>query len=324
MLICVCFLALQVLAEALAAARVLGRVLVPPRFICYCWQDSSAYTDMLSTCEMQGTDRRLPMYCSTSFFLDVSQPQLLQHLRYPNFLAHPQMQDALRSSSVAVQPVDGSSSLAAMQRVAAAAAGMPVLPLRSSQADIVSSLAAHTGKRIVSLRGLAPGWLTGLSDQSDVTFVTDLMYSLTATSGWCCLMTESTGAAVGQDMQHAFVGYQGPHLTTTAHLQQKLTSSSLYGSSSSSSDGSNDAAVADLLWKAADALFMRPDWCDESAGYLKPYNLQLARRPQHPCSYLAGIDYSWQLQQGLAGALAEVHQLRAGTAAAAGGAVAAS
>ncbi|WIA31779.1 hypothetical protein OEZ86_002651 [Tetradesmus obliquus] len=45
---------LQVLAEALAAARVLGRVLVPPRFICYCWQDSSAYTDMLSTCEMQG------------------------------------------------------------------------------------------------------------------------------------------------------------------------------------------------------------------------------------------------------------------------------
>jgi hypothetical protein len=262
------------------------------------------------------------MYCSASFFLDVSLPDLLQYLRYPNFLAHPQMQEALRSSSIAVQAVDSSSSLAAMQTVAAAAAGMPVLPLRASQADVIASLAAHAGKSVISLRSLAPGWLTGLSDQADVTFVTDLMYNMTATSGWCCLITESTGTAIGQDMRHAFVGYQGPQLTTTAALQQQLTSSSLYGDSSSSS--SNAPALADLLWKPADALFTRPDWCDESAGYLKPYNLELSRRPQHPCSYLAGVDYSWQLQQALSGALLEVHQLRAGVGAAGAMAVAAS
>jgi hypothetical protein len=273
---------------------------------------------MLHTCEMQGTDRRLPMYCSTSFYLDVSQPELQQHMRYPNFLAHSELQEALRSSSAAAQAVDGSSSLAAMQTVAAAAAGMAVLPLRASQADVLASLAAFAGKSVISLRGLAPGWLTGLSDQDDVTFVTDLMYNLTATSGWCCLMTESSATAAGQDMQHAFVGYQGAHLITTAALRQQLTSASLYGSSSSSSGGGiyDAKAVADLLWKPADALFTRPAWCDESAGYLKPYNLNLSRLRQHPCSYLAGVQYSWQLQQGLAGALAEVHQLRAGVAAA--------
>jgi hypothetical protein len=237
-------------------------------------------------------------------------------MRYPNFLAHSELQEALRSSSAAAQAVNGSSSLAAMQTVAAAAAGMAVLPLRASQAEVVASLAAFAGKSVISLRGLAPGWLTGLSDKNDVTIVTDLMYNLTATSGWCCLMTESTATAAGQDMQHAFVGYQGAHLITTAALRQQLTSASLYGSSSSSGGIYDAKAVADLLWKPADALFTRPAWCDESAGYLKPYNLKLSRLPQHPCSYLAGVQYGWQLQQGLAGALAEVHQLRAGVAAA--------
>jgi hypothetical protein len=223
------------------------------------------------------------------------------------------MQSVMRSSSVAVQAVDGSSSLAAMQKVAAAAAGMPVIPLHVSQAELSTSLAQHAGKSVISLRGLAPGWLTGLADQEDVTAVTDLMYSLTATSGWCCLLTESTGTSVGQDMRQAFVGYQGPHLTTTAALRQATISTSLYGGSSSSSAGED--AVVDLLWKPADALFTRPDWCDESAGYLKPYNLELSKRQQHPCSYLGGVSYSWQLQQGLAAALAQVHQLRAGVSA---------
>jgi hypothetical protein len=226
------------------------------------------------------------------------------------------MQGVVRSSSVAVQAVDGSSSLAAMQTVAAAAAGTPVLPQRVSEAELVTSLAAHAGKAVISLRGLAPGWLTGLTEQKDVAAVTDLMYNLTATSGWCCLLTESTGSSVGQDMRHAFVGYRGAHLTTTAALRQHTISNSLYGgSSSSSNDASPLDALVDLLWKPADALFTRPGWCDESAGYLKPYNLELSRRPQHPCSYLAGVSYSWQLQQRLAAALAEMHQLRAGAVA---------
>jgi hypothetical protein len=203
-----------------------------------------------------------------------------------------------------------------MQTVAATAAGMPVLPLRVSQEELVTSLAAHAGKAVISLRGLAPGWLTGLTDQEDVAAVTDVMYNLTATSGWCCLLTESTGTSVGQDMRHAFLGYQGAHLTTTAALRQLTASNSLYGGSSSTGSSSNgEDAIADLLWKPEDALFTRPDWCGESAGYLKPYNLELSRRPQHPCSYLAGVSYSWQLQQALAAALAEMHRLRGGAAA---------
>jgi hypothetical protein len=111
------------------------------------------------------------------------------------------------------------------------------------------------------------------------------------------------------------VGYQGAHLTTTTALRQHTTSNALYGGTSSSDDDASLDAMVGLLWKPADALFKRPAWCDESAGYLKPYNLELSRRPQHPCNYLAGVSYSWQLQQGLAAALAEMHWLRAGAAA---------
>lgn len=299
---------IQVLAEALAAARVLKRVLIPPRFECYCWQDVSAYTDMLDTCKMLGTDptRPLPMNCSASFFVNVADPGYLQHLRYPNFLANPRMQDTVQSSSIRVQVVNRRNTAAEPQWRAVDDKGQaPVLPRYPSDQELVQSLAGHGSKGVVYLGHLAPGWLAGVTNQADFDFVKDLIYNLTAMSGWCCVMTESVGTAVGQDMKHAFVGYQWPQVLTVEAARVQLESAGLF---SEVGGVSNDQVGP--LWRPMDALFTKPDWCASEAGYLKPYNIQLTNRPQHPCNYLSGFDLSPGFKQQLDGALVEVHQLR--------------
>jgi arabinosyltransferase len=311
---------LQLLAEALAAARALKRVLVPPRFTCGCWQEPSGWTSMLHTCAPEGVDVPPPSNCSASFYLMVYGDNMdawLQVARFPNFLQHA----AARGSAMArhmlpVRLEHGAARSPALSLggVGVAVGGGPprapwsALPLHPDDADLarLGADAAAAGAGTLDLGPLAPGWLAGMRSASDLAAVADLFYNLTATSGWCCLLDElpgvdssSSGSSGSrhtqrQDMLHAFAGY--------------LPLASLRALPA---DGSSDAASARPQWRPPDALWSRPAWCDPLAGYLAPHNLHVVARQQHPCTYLAGTTHTEQLARDVDAALAQVHVMRA-------------
>ncbi|KAF8058877.1 hypothetical protein HT031_005445 [Scenedesmus sp. PABB004] len=295
---------LQVLAEALAAARALGRLLVPPRFVCFCWQDSGDFTGMLASCALPGADVGPPMECSASHFLSAAQlDSFHDHARLPGFLEQPRMADALRTGGVLRARVVDDDTAAAASALGAAgrAPGAPaLLPRAATPADLAAQLGRGAGGAVpplvVALGGLAPGWLTGAASGADAALVGELVFNWTATSGWCCLTTESGPGAAGQSMAHAYVGYSQPELRAAT-----------------------DGAGAEEPWRPPDALFTRPAWCDggpDAEGFvLTPRNRQLAAAPQHPCTYLAGVRGDEpELRRGVAAALEAVHLLRLGGA----------
>lgn len=333
----------QVLAEALAAARILGRILVPPRFVCYCFQDSSAYVDMLHTCHAAGTDKLPPYQCNTDMFLDVAelQQRYMDVLRFPNFLQHSEMQEAMHSSKLTAYTSNGFPQAvhswnmhdrqpAAKQNVQAAGLRVQsyaVLPIHVSKDDLVELLGVHDHVAVIDLGYLAPGWLSAVPEGPELQFVQGVMYNLSSVSGWCCLLNEDVDR--GQDMAHAYMFYQAPLFdvmtASGAHTDstsaRAFDSSSLWvtpGASGALLDGILASGVEGSgkqhLWRLRDELFLRPAWCEEAAGYLKPFNLAVSRRQQHPCSYLREIGSALGLE-GLHKALAEVlhrmHTIRA-------------
>jgi hypothetical protein len=156
---------------------------------------------------------------------------------------------------------------------------------------------------------LVPGWFAGFEGVVDAGLAADvqqMVKDLTVYVGFCCLLE----AEEGQNMDHAYVDYQKP---TVPVLPPPLPSAAL-------SEKQDEAAAAGLFgsaavqWQPATELFVRPAWCN--ANDLRPLNLNISRRVQHPCAYLEGVEGesgvtpAGALQGGLARILQQMHQRR--------------
>ena len=72
----------------MAAAHSLNRSLVPPQMLCFCTEDSAAWTDTLHTCAIAGSDKLPPFRCTLENLINVVELQrsYSQALKVPGFL----------------------------------------------------------------------------------------------------------------------------------------------------------------------------------------------------------------------------------------------
>lgn len=328
---------LQVFAEALAAAQVLNRTLVPPRMVCYCTQDPVAWVDSLHTCAVAGSDKLPPFECTMENLVNVVELQRsYEHMvRTPDFFRRPDMQQLVNGNRAGVTWVRSlqengrpESDLYAVQLLAAMQAKTgadlrPKLPLRVNASQLRGLLAAHAATVVLDFGLLAPGWFAGLEDPQLAGSVRQAVADMTMYVGWCCLLDGEEG----QDMEHAYVSYQLPTVPLTGLAPERLpTGSATAGVSTGLEPGAPvlgvgpgvNVSVGDngeqrpelpvWSWQPADALFQRPAWC--GPDYLRPFNYNVSMRPQHPCHYLDGVEFSAGLRQDLHAVLAQVHASR--------------
>lgn len=324
---------LQVLAEALAAAQVLNRTLVPPRMVCYCTQDSSGWTDSLHTCAIAGSDKSPPFQCTLENLINVVELQrnYAHVMRTPGFLDRPELQQLVGGTKLGVEwsrqergsqqgqqqdePADmyAAQLLAAMQAQADADL-RPVLPLVVTERQLRQRLGGYTATAVIDLGLLAPGWFAGFQDRKLAAYVQQMVKDLTVYVGWCCLLE----AEAGQNMDNAYVTYQKPAIKLLPHAAgavndydavSEMTASVRAGSEAHTVrnvDSSLGAGVG--IWQPDTALFQRPTWC--STEHLRPLNYNVSLRAQHPCHYLDGVRYTAAFKRGLHDALHTLHDSR--------------
>jgi len=244
--------------------------------------------DQLHTCSAIGIDKQPPFYCNIDGFVNV---QILKDsyshlLTYPNFLKHEQMAALVVHSSVKVLVYDSSSSSSSASSSTwimknALEQRQPVLPLYATDTQLLQALKKHKETGVVLLGGLAPGWLTGLSNATAQEAVQTAVEQLTD-QGWCCL----TAPIEGQNQSHAEVLHQKPQIGR-ARAAARGAISSLGNSVESASAALLYAMTAGYdEWQPADEWFTRPAWCDQDS-FLTPYNKNVSHWAQHPCSYLS-------------------------------------
>jgi hypothetical protein len=200
--------------------------------VCYCTQDSSAWTDPLHTCAIAGSDKFPPFQCTVENLINVVELQRnYEHvLRTPDFLTRPEMQQLVGGSVLRVKwlhPQQGSQQgqqqatpvdvytaqlLAAMQAKADADL-QPVLPLFVTEGQLRQRLGRYTATVVVDLGMLVPGWFAGFESQQLAANVQQMVRDLTIYVGWCCLLE----AEAGQNMDHAYVTYQKPVVNLLPH-----------------------------------------------------------------------------------------------------------
>lgn len=282
---------------------------MPPRLICYCTQDSTAWTDPLKlSCMMAGSDKPPPFQCTLENLINVVEHQrsYAHLLKTPDFLRRPEVQQAVQGSYVKVQWSADNQAAAQMaplelytmqllttMKAAKAAESGPSLPLRVTEAKLRQYLGGFTATAVVDLGGLAPGWFAGLSMPMQAVQVQRMVDELTAYVGWCCLLEQEPG----QDMSQAYISFQKPVVPVEPAAGG---ASGVIGVVSNQPES----------WMPADSLFQQPSWC--SRNHLQPLNWNISlQAAQHPCHYLANVSYTQALRRDIVYAVHKLHRLRA-------------
>eukprot|EP00887_Chlorella_sp_A99_P000964 scaffold5.g964.t1 len=239
---------LAVFRDALAAARMLGRVLALPTL--WCWCDYDEHPAVLETCRIKGTDLELPFECPLDFMAPV--PGLDASgmpYRPAGFLGLMQVPAALRDSRAvirvaATRPSDPFPTAA--HTLGHAATAWPGI----KQGDLLRVVRPVEQEAVLVLSGEVPGFLGGFDAPGD-SAAFDAAFRQAMLDGphtpfWCC------GTWYDVDEKHRRLHYAFP------------------------------APLAGAWQPWEPPRLALPDWCDS----LTNSSAWFAALPQHPCAFL--------------------------------------
>ncbi|KAI3438688.1 hypothetical protein D9Q98_001108 [Chlorella vulgaris] len=242
---------LQALRDALATARMLGRILIMPQPVCWC--DYDEHPHILYRCRIKGTDYGVPFECPLDFLLPLDNLDAAGvQYRHAGFLQHPQVPAHIRHSIslVDISPRRPENPfLQPNQLVGHAATVWPGI----EQPDLLRVLDPLQSAAVLHLRGDVPGFFGGYGGSAGSVAAAQemdrLFLSILGQESFFCCFTWGDA-----DDEYRSLKYEWP-----VPLE----------------DGWQP-------WKAPKLRL--PEWCDRVSSQYG--NANFTRLPQHPCAYM--------------------------------------
>ncbi|KAL4422581.1 hypothetical protein ABPG75_008778 [Micractinium tetrahymenae] len=181
---------LQALRDALAAARMLGRVLVLPTL--WCWCDYDEHPLILESCRIRGTDLELPFQCPLDFLLPVGQLDSAPlPYRPAGFLDLPQVPATLRQSRSALEIAERRPEGEQQYPVPAHTVGHAAVVWPGiKEGELRRAAQPVEQSAVLVLRGQVPGFLGGFDDQQQSVLFdrqfSDAVLDWGQSPYWCC------------------------------------------------------------------------------------------------------------------------------------------
>jgi hypothetical protein len=184
---------LLALRDGMAAAWLLNRTFVFPRFGCLC--DRSEWPDIMPTCRLENSDLEFPFDCPLNFLLNV---HFMQGIEQGDGRRHgvPYREHSFLTNERLAGPLLSSRATVRFRTTAAAAApaadgSLVVLPRGATDRELVRSLgpgSAHEHTSVLTLDD-AEDVLGGFEDAEDGAYIRKLLDAKVLYGSWCCSRT---------------------------------------------------------------------------------------------------------------------------------------